>query len=196
MHLDYISAILSLPLLVMALIINFTNLRKNSSPVLTPTPIPTISESAPKKRPPEITQTVQSITSTPAVTSSVCQKSIGPISISYPLEGATLSDNPVCISIDYSDTSYCSVIWSYKINNGTWSDYNNDRLCIYNLPAGNVNFQLRVVSTVSNDTKTLTRNFQYNGTTVSVPSSTPAPTVTPVALTPTSTASSSASALN
>ncbi|MCL4417482.1 MAG: hypothetical protein M1365_12460 [Actinobacteria bacterium] len=94
-----------------------------------------------------------------------CKKTVGPISISYPSEGETVSDNPVCITIKYDDPNYCSVVWSYRINNNTWSDYSNNSACLYNLSKGEVKFDLRIQSTVSQDqTKSLSRTFNYQGT--------------------------------
>ena len=182
MHLDYIAGLLTIPVLVTAVLINFGNLNKNNNKPIaapqTPSPQVIIVTSAPNGTNANVAAN-QSAQPTPTP---VCLTSVGPVSITSPTEGQAISDNPVCIQIDYSDRSYCSVTWSYRINGGSWSDFNNNSPCLYNLSNGDIQFQLRVNSTVSNDTTTLTRNFVYNG--ANNPVNTPIPTNTP---TPTST---------
>lgn len=157
MHLDYIAGLLSIPLLVMGLIVNFSNISKKPA-TTTASPTPQVIVVPEKDTSGNTSRPVVIPTNTAA-----CQKTIGPISITSPEEGDTVTDNPVCITISYPNTNYCSVVWSYRINNGAWSDYNNNSPCLYNIPSGNVQFQLRVTSTVSTDTKSITRNFTYKG---------------------------------
>ncbi|MDP2637691.1 MAG: hypothetical protein Q8P26_01365, partial [Candidatus Levybacteria bacterium] len=186
MHLDYVAGFLSIPVLLTAVIINFGNLNKNKNHTETlPTPIPqqvnivtrSNDEISPKKQ----------ATEEPA--SQVCKKSIGPVNIIYPQEGQRVSDNPTCIEINYSDPTYCSVVWSYKINDGNWSEYNNNSPCLYNLSDGEVTFKLRVNSTVSSQTESITRKFEYEGkniptlTPTLVPSDFPTPIASPTATT-------------
>lgn len=177
-HLDWFLGILSIPVLVTAIILNWTSLTRQNTPVKS-----TISPS------PQVIVVPQKTTQTIMPTSSpACTKSIGPISISSPTEAETVSDNPVCITISYPDPAYCSVVWSYRINGGNWSDYNTNSPCLYNLPNGKVQFDLRVTSTVGTDTISLSRSFTYTGATAS-PTVTPTPTNNP---TPSPVASSSA----
>lgn len=170
MHLDYLAGILSIPVLVTAIIINWGNLTHSSSVPKAATPTPQV--------------IIVNQKSAPVSPSAVCQKTVGPISITSPTEGQTVNTNPVCITISYTNPNYCSVVWSYSINNGSWSDYNSNSPCLYNVPGGTVSFSLRVQSTVSNDTKTITRNFTYTGGAT--------PTVTPTSALTTPAASSSA----
>ncbi len=181
MHIDYVAGLLTIPVLLTAVLVNFGNLNKNEKAPTTTTPSPQviIVTTAPNSN--ANTPNAQTSQTTPTP---ICMKSVGPVSITSPTEGQAVSDNPVCIQIDYSDSSYCSVVWSYRINGGSWSDFNNNSPCLYNLSNGNVQFQLRVNSTVSSDSTTLTRNFVYNG--ANNPVSTPTPTNTPTP-TPTNT---------
>jgi hypothetical protein len=157
MHLDYVAGLLSIPLLIMGLIVNFSNIsKKPATTTATPTPQVIVVPEKDTTNPKIVVQPTNS---------SSCKKAVGPITISYPQEGDTLSDNPVCFTIDYPNENYCSVVWSYRINTGSWSEYNTNAPCLYNLPSGPVSFQLRVTSTVSNDTKSLTRNFTYKNNT-------------------------------
>lgn len=169
-HLDWIVGILSIPVLITAIVVNWSNLSTKHPTTVPATPSP------------QVIIVPQNNTGV-VPTSSTCIKSVGPITISSPTEGEIVSDNPVCITIDYSDPTYCSVVWSYRINGGSWSDFNNTSPCLYNLPSGQVSVNLRVNSTVSSDQKSLTRTFTYTG------SNTITTTVTP---TPTNTATSSA----
>lgn len=166
-HLDYIAGLLSIPVLITAIIINWGNLSHHNN-------VPT-SQASPSPQVIIVPQNT-SVTATPV--SSSCIKSIGPITITSPTEGQNVTDNPVCITIDYADPSYCPVIWSYRINGGSWSDFNNSSPCLYNLPSGTVQFNLRVNSTTSSDQKTLTRTFTYSGSgSVTPTTSQPTPTL-------------------
>ncbi len=177
-HLDFIAALLTIPVLLSVIILNYSNLnnlQKKTTVNASPTPAPTqqVIIVSPSQTPAQTDNNLPPIQS--------CKEGIGPLSISYPAEGQTISDNPVCVNINYSDPSYCSVVWSYRINGGQWSDYNSNSPCLYNMPNGNIKFELRVQSTVAqNQTQTYTRNFVYNGQgTVATPSPTPSPSPTP-----------------
>ena len=168
-HLDFVAALLTIPVLLSVIILNYNNLNNlNKKPTSSTSPSPTsqVIIVSPSQSP-------QNSNSTPAPS---CKKQIGLVTITYPTEGQTVNDNPVCVNINYSDPTYCSVVWSYRINGGTWSDYNSNNPCLYNMPNGNVKFELRVQSTVSQtQTQTFTRNFVYNGGgTIATPSPTPA----------------------
>ena len=151
-HLDFVAALLTIPVLLSVIILNYSNLQSlKSKPAQTPTQNQTPIIVVPSQK--------ESNGVTPVSTS--CIKDIGPISISYPSEGDTISDSPVCVIINYSNPNYCSAVWSYRINNGSWSDYNSNNPCIYNLPNGNTKFDLRIQSTVNQKQESLTRNFFY-----------------------------------
>ncbi len=175
-HLDLFVGILSIPVLITAIIINWSNLTKKQTttiPVASPTPKVII------------------VPQSPLPTKASCIKLVGPIAITSPNEGQRVAANPVCITIDYSDPTFCPVIWSYRINGGAWSDFNTSSPCLYNLPNEPVQFDLRVNSTVSSDARELTRNFVYTGsTTIATPTPTPTLQVSP---SPSPAASSSAS---
>jgi hypothetical protein len=156
-HLDFLTALLSIPVLLSVIILNYNNLRKPGD-VPTPTPV----------QRPVIVLPTGNTNPTPSAS---CKKDIGPISISSPQEGETVNDNPVCFTIRYDDANYCSVVWSYRVNNGSWSAFTSNNPCIYNLPNGNVKFDLRVQSTVSQKEASLTRNFVYKNSNPSATSS-------------------------
>jgi hypothetical protein len=179
-HLEFISGILTIPVLITAILLNLNNLR--SKPAATPTPTPiqnqkpaTIYQQTP------VTSVQKATSPQPTTNPNQCIKGIGPIDITYPQEGQTINNtNPLCIDISYNGDNYCAVVWAYKINGGSLSDYSNNSVCLYNLPAGNNTFSLQVKSLVSNSVKTIERHFNYVAPT-------PAPT---------STTSASSSATN
>lgn len=167
-HLDFITAVLTIPVLLSVIILNYNNLQNLQKNKTNVNPTPTQSEKIIV-----VPQNQQNQDTTPNPTSATCIKDIGPISISSPSEGETKTDNPICIIINYSNSSYCSVVWSYRINNGSWSNFSSNNPCIYNLPNGNVKFDLKVQSTVVQKETDLTRNFIYKGSNLSpTPSST------------------------
>ncbi|MDE2025044.1 MAG: hypothetical protein KGJ07_00970 [Patescibacteria group bacterium] len=181
-HIDFIAAILAIPMMVTVITLNLFNLQ-NKAQVNKPTPVPTpiiIQVDSKTNTQPPIPTTVYQPTPVPT-SSAACSPGIGQISISYPQEGQTVSANPVCITIDYNGAGYCSVAWAYKINNGDWSDYTNTNVCLYNLPTGNNTFTLDVKSTVGASSQTIIRHFQYNpiGTTPTLTPTTMPTTPTP-----------------
>lgn len=167
-QLDFIAGLLSIPVLLSVIILNYSNIQNSkASGKKEPTPTPVekiiiVSKDNDKAEP-----TPKTDTPTPSVTQTSCKKSVGPINISYPSEGATVKDNPVFVIIKYDDEAYCSVVWSYRINGGTWSDYNSNSVGLYNLPEGVVKFELRVQSTASPDQEFLERNFKHDGSSAS-----------------------------
>jgi hypothetical protein len=162
-YFDLVAGVLGIPALILVIILNYNNLQSNKKPT-TPAPTPVQTSTTPiiiQTGPSGAHNTGSSDNSIPS--STACKKQIGPISISYPQEGATISDNPLNIIIKYDDTDYCSVVWSYRINGGQWSDYSSNSIALYNMPSGNITLDLRVQSTVSQDQSMITRHFTYNG---------------------------------
>ncbi|HEX8932353.1 MAG TPA: hypothetical protein VF810_04310 [Patescibacteria group bacterium] len=152
---ELIVAILSIPSLILLALLNIKSL--TSSPDAKPTPTPVINGSyyaKPVTRP-----------STPVGSQAPCLKNLGPVTITSPNEGDTVTSNPAEVDISYDDVKYCGAVWSYSINGGQWSDYNNNSVALYNLPNGSVTFNLKVKSLASSETATITRNFIYAGQT-------------------------------
>lgn len=176
-HLDFIAALLTIPVLVTVIILNFSNLSKNKTTQISPTP----TQQTQNGRMVTVIPVKPTHTNPTPTDSPTCKQDIGPISIADPTEGDTITANPVCISIDYAGEGYCSVVWAYRINGGALSDYSNNSVCLYNMTAGTVTFELDVKSLVSNQTRILTRTFQYapTPTTTPIPSPTQMPTPVP-----------------
>lgn len=184
--LDFLAAVLTVPVLITVLILNLNNLGKKTLPnMTTPTPVPSISniQSATKNAPIIIVTTA---TPAPVVNSNTCKQEIGPLSIEYPQENQTITDNTVCININYQGDGYCPVTWSYKLNSGAWSDYSNNSVCISNMQQGQNIFLLQVKSSSTGASQVFTRHFLYNPNNMDTPTSTQSVTITP-STTPVST---------
>jgi hypothetical protein len=165
---ELVVAILSIPSLVLIVLLNYNTLRNsNKSPEPTVNPasnsaVPTSNTvmpnffTAPLTRTPHPTE-VQNASQAP------CNKSLGPVTITYPSEGSTVNTNPAEVDISYDNSTYCGAVWSYSVNGSNWSDYNNSSVALYNLSNGPVTFQLRVKSITSTDTTAVTRHFTYTG---------------------------------
>lgn len=167
-YVEFVTAALSIPVLLTVILVNLNNLKQTKN--TTPTPTPQTREIIIRDNLGN-TKTVQP-TDIP-----ICKKEIGPISISYPKEGETVTDNPVNFIIKYDNENYCSIVWSYRINGGSWSEYSSNSPSVYNLPNGNVKFELRLQSTASSNQDQLERNFTYSGSSVtSIPTQTVSPT--------------------
>lgn len=163
-HLEFFTALLTIPVLLTVIILNYNNLKGASSPKETPkSETIVITQAAPEKETKEV-----------VVTKEACKAEIGNASISAPDEGENVSDNPVMVDISYDDDTYCQLVWSYRINGGSWSSYDDRSIALYNLSNGDVKLEVRIKSTANSETKTLTRRFTYSG--ASSPTTTTSPT--------------------
>lgn len=185
-YIEVVTATLSIPVLLSVVYMNYMNIQEkrngqNKKDTVveqpkdsTPTIITIIRDGEKQVTPePDI-----DLTPTPTpTTKEECIKDIGPIDILTPAENSTVTGNPLDIDIRYDQGDYCSVVWSYRINQGPWSDYSDNDIVIYNMSSGKKTLELRVKSLVSNKNTTLTRVFTYQNTDeVPTPSSTPTPT--------------------
>jgi hypothetical protein len=176
--LEFVVAVLTVPSLILVLILNYNTIKNLNAAKATPTPVSASNAtntgngstaSAPNFFTEPVTRTPKPTSS--SVSQTPCNKSLGPVNITSPNEGDTISSNPVEVDISYDDSTYCSAVWSYSVNGSSWSPYGDNSVALYNLPNGPVSFQLQVRSLTSSDQTTLTRNFIYNGQ-----STAPAPT--------------------
>lgn len=160
-YLELIVAVLTVPVLVTLIIVNYGNIQNKDKSSADTNQRPIVIEK-------DNNLSAQN-TPLPSVVPSpdVCREKVGPVNIASPKEGAIISENPVNFIIRYEDESYCSVVWSYRINGSVWSEYSSNSPTVYNLPPGEVKFELRVQSTVSDDQDLLERNFTYEGQLVS-----------------------------
>lgn len=162
-YIEVITALLTIPVMVTVLVTNLNNLSaaKKDKEVVTPSATPqeiVIKEVSDSKSQPHTTQ----VTPDTQTTTQPCKKDVGPVIISYPTENQTVTENPVHIIVNYSDDEYCAVVWSYRINEGQWSEYSNNSISLYDMPTGNKKLELRVQSTVSKDQQMITRQFVYS----------------------------------
>ncbi|CAN5125858.1 hypothetical protein BH09PAT2_BH09PAT2_05530 [soil metagenome] len=174
-YVEFVTALLSIPVLLTVVYMNYLSIQeKRVKDAITPTPAPTqqvvtiVREKTVDREP----------TTAPVKPSAECTPGIGPITINNPEEGSTVSDNPVRIEIQYDQGEYCAVVWSYRINGSTWSDYDDNDFVIYNMPSGQKKLELRVKSIVSGKSQNIERNFVYKNA-QEVPTPTVSPTNTP-----------------
>ncbi len=157
-YIEFFTAILTVPVLLTVILLNLNNLNSAKNPKDEGEKEPSVREII-ITQPADRDEQTRVIT----VTNEPCEEGIGDIAVAYPEENDTVTDNPVSFDIQYRPGKYCAVVWSYRINGGRWSDYNDRSVSLYNLPQGNVKFDLRVKSIVSGEEKSLSRNFTYNG---------------------------------
>ena len=165
-YVEFFTAVLTVPVLLTVIILNLNNLRGSKAVQPTPTPV--------SLRPivvtlPESSTSDNTPVTTPKDTQPVCIKGIGPISIDYPDEKASVTDNPIQVDINYDQGNYCAVVWAYSINGGRFSDFDDKSIALYNPPAGTIQFQLKVKSIVTGEQKVITRTFTYQGSGTSQP---------------------------
>lgn len=163
-YVEFFTAILTVPVLLTVIILNVSSLQrvdqtKNQKPDPTPKIIITIPDQT-RTKPNSVDTSNNTARTTPV---EVCKKEIGPVDITSPQDGDTVTDNPLIVTIERQNDGYCAVVWSYRINNGRWSDYDDKSIAIYNPPKGQISLELRIKSVVTGQEKILTRKFNYDG---------------------------------
>jgi hypothetical protein len=162
---EFITAILSIPVLITMLLTNLNSLQakndKNEEPK---------NEKIVVSYVPQQTEKNEEEKTTPEP----CKKGIGNIQIVSPSENEEITSDPVTVHIA-TDDEYCAVVWSYRINDGRWSDFDDKNFSLYNLENGTTRLEVRIKSLTSKEEKTLTRRFTFSG------NETPSPTATPSA---------------
>lgn len=166
-YIEFFTAILSLPIMITAIILNINALRPKTTPTNPTTPV---SEKVIIISPGASSQTNVNTSPATTPTGGVCQTELPNVSISSPQEGESVSKDAVCIAPDIAKGNYCAIVWRYSVNNTSWSDYDDKAFCLYNLAAGNVTVRLQIKSTVTGATQEVDRHFTYT------PSSNPSPT--------------------
>jgi len=161
-YLEFITALLTIPVLLTVLLSNVTNLQ-NQNKTNGSTHIPILNVT-PTLNPPAQNSIISG--TTPPVTPSLtrilepqCTPGVGPISIVYPEEGDTVMDNPLCLEISRKNSNYCAISYSYRINNGAWSAFFGNSVCMSHLTPGTKRLDLRIRSTVNDDEEVFTRTF-------------------------------------
>ena len=168
-YVEFVTALLTIPVLVTVLISNVGRIQEDKKPKeITPSPansekIIIITQKEDKEKPDK-----------PTPTPKECKKEVGPVKITNPHEEQIVDKEPVCINIDYTVGDYCSVAWSYKLDDNNWSDYSSSPFCFSNLAPGKHELDLRIQSIVSKDELILERNFYYK-TKETPPTATPLP---------------------
>jgi hypothetical protein len=175
-YIELITAILSVPVLLTVLILNVHNLSSDKTEADTKKEGDTkqVIVTYQPENPKTIAKTADS-------SKSSCKEEVGPITITSPSEGETISESPVTVAIAYDKEEYCTLVWSYRINDGKWSGFDDKSIALYNLPKGEARLELRVKSIASGDEKTIKRNFTFDGPEEIDAEITPEPTSTPSA---------------
>lgn len=172
-YVEFITAVLTVPVLLTVIIVNLNNLNqqkdaaKKQPEAEKTTPIQVVitgEKQSEKNAVPTtyISQPISNPTNSQSPTSVPCLKEVGPISILSPRENEVVTKDPVCVTIA-TQSDYCSVIWSYRLDNNNWSDFTDKNVCLHNLTNGNKTIQLKIRSSVSSDEVTLQRSFIYQG---------------------------------
>lgn len=165
-YIEFFTAMLSLPIMITAIILNVNALRPKTAQNTT---IPTTTEKVIIISPAASNQT--NSTSPISPTAGICREELPNVSISSPQEGETVSKDAVCIAPDIAKGNYCAIVWRYSVNNSSWSDYDDKAFCLYNLASGNVTVRLQIKSTVTGATQEIDRHFTY------MSSNTPTPAI-------------------
>lgn len=181
---ELIATCLSVPSLITIILLNLNSLKKINQITPTPTPAPTSAITVEIKAP-EVTTSTPS--GQPVNQPAECKNEIGPISIVTPHDSEVINSNNFDIEISSPKEGYCPVVWSYRINNSTWSVYSDKVISLQNVSSGNKTLEIKVKNTTTNEEITLKRSFTVITSDIT-PTSTPTVTPTPtLILVPTST---------
>lgn len=167
-YIEFFTAILSLPIMITAIILNINALRPKTTPT---TPAPTQGEKIIIISPPAHTTLNSAPATSTAPTGGACMTALPNVSIPDPGEGDTVTKDAVCIVPDIASGNYCAIVWRYSINNTSWSDYDDKAFCLYNLQSGNVTLRMQIKSTVTGATQEIDRHFIYQNSSSPTPTS-------------------------
>ncbi len=148
-YLEIVTALLSIPVLATAILLNLGSLRGKDSANPAP-PAQNVTLVPVELKDKDVTPTTKQ-----------CKKEVGPVEIVYPKEDSTVKENSVCIEIAQKSADYCSVQWSFKLDEGDWSSFTDKQFCFNNLSPGPHNVKVIVKSTTSQDQTLLERQFNY-----------------------------------
>jgi len=165
-YIEFIAALLSIPVLLTVILLNLNSLTGNKESKTT-APTPPVAQEKIYVTIPGQPVNVQT-TKTP---SEPCNPGIGQVTIASPDENEIVTENPVQVSINYKSGGFCQVVWSYRINGGQWSSFDDASIALYNPPQGAIKLDLRIKSVVNSDTDAITRNFTYKGSSTPTASS-------------------------
>ncbi len=171
-YVEFFTALLSVPFLLTVILLNINNLKANSTvKAVKESPQPSVVKEIIYIEPKNSSKTVQSnsIKPTERADSTVesrlnpttiqCKKEVGPISIIAPKDGEVVTENPVNVIVRYESGEYCAVVWSYRINKGAWSEYDDKSIALFDLPNESILLELKVKSIVTGEEKLLQKSF-------------------------------------
>ncbi|MCR4329264.1 MAG: hypothetical protein NUV65_01825 [Candidatus Roizmanbacteria bacterium] len=175
-YLELITAFLTIPVLLTVLLTNVSRIRETTPQTKTESPTTSPTNEI-------IIREITKIVEPTSESTSACIPEIGIVSITSPKDGETITQNPFSIDVEYTNTQYCPVVWSYRINSSSWSTFTNRSIDIYNLESGQKKLEVKVRSTISKEEKVLSRDFMYDPPSNKIPTptitSTPTPTISP-----------------
>lgn len=176
-YFELVGAMLSIPVLITVILLNTNSLRNNTAKSTAPTPAVIVTE---KDRvitqPPQVIYQNSGSGSSTGSSSASCTKDVGQVRIASPREDEVVSTNPVCFDIASDDDSICPLVYSYRVDGGSWTDYSKNTVCLYNLQSGSHTVDVKVKSSQSDDVVQLRRSFQMGQTNTTSPTATPSPT--------------------
>ncbi len=160
-YLEFLAVVLSIPMFLTIILVNYNNLKssKENEQIPSTNILERIIE---KPATSNSNETPDNQSDKLSLTDAPCIEEVGPVDISSPEEGEKITESPVFVEIDEGGKDYCASVWSYRINKGKWSSYDDRSVALYDLPSGDVILDLRVKSTVTGEQITLTRKFSYN----------------------------------
>ncbi|HLB60156.1 MAG TPA: hypothetical protein VJL83_00945 [Patescibacteria group bacterium] len=187
-YFELVTAFLSIPVLLSVFLTNLNNLNRKAEESPPPIVAGENDRGAVTVVPIEIARERYEETSTvfptatpnteisPSLTS--CKRSVGPVEIRSPREGERVTRTPVYVVIGYQIEEYCAVVWSYRINGGSWSEFDDKSIALYDMQPGEKVLELRVKSIASSDEVLLDRRFTYDPEDNASSSLSPSPTAT------------------
>lgn len=160
-YIEFFTAVLSVPVLLTVILLNVNNLRaeKQKDKTPQPTPVRQVIYVSPQNNDSDSNPALPT-----QLPSAECNKEMPEVSIETPQENETVTDNPVSVIIRQEKGNFCAVVWSYRLNGGKWSEYDDKSLALYNLQSGNITLELKVKSIVTGEEKTSKRMFIYTPT--------------------------------
>ena len=188
-YIEVITASLTVPVLLTVIYSNITNIRSNNKTNAQEPKPEQNSQVLPQstgltieiKEPPaqafipatKSSESANKIIPSPSPEVKECTREVPPVALVSPEENETVTTNPLCIDINVEQGDFCSVVWSYKLNGNSWSEFTDKEICLYNVDNGAKALEVRIRSIAGSDEVTVKRNFNYQGGPTSSPDAAP-----------------------
>lgn len=165
-YVELVTALLTVPVLITVILTNVGNLRKEDSKNTDVADTPAVQQVITRfVTPPTDVDDDPDASSQedPQVIDKECTPSLGGIDVVTPKENQIFATSQVLIDILEPGDEYCPIVWSYRLDGASFSDYSDKQISLFNVSPGEHELDVRFKSLASNEEKLVSRSFTIEG---------------------------------